>query len=214
MSHENTALKTLSLTLSFPMMVHIQDAALALYENGSFDEDQEDDPEYVIAEISQAAENALSDDLTAEWEFLTEHGDAIEQFIAKGEASDWGFDNVPEVILAADNYPFVSADAGASQVKSVVSAVVKHDDQYRGISLSITHVHENTRHWLSNVSQHRKDVIDRDYGFLIMIHDNVFKGEVVPLDLQNILRQCDLAGYKQVILADDAEISVSLPVFD
>jgi hypothetical protein len=115
--------------------------------------------------------------------------------------------------FAAVLNPLLSA-AGASQAKSVVSALVKHGDQYRGIALSITHVHENTRHWLSNVSQHRKDVIDRDYGFIVMLHDDVFKGEVVPLDLQNIVRQCDLAGYKQVILADDADVSVALPTFE
>jgi hypothetical protein len=104
MTHENTALKTLNLTLSFPLMVYIQDAALALYENGSFDEEQENNPDYVIAEIIRAAENGITDDLREEWEFLSEHGDAIEQFIAKGEASDWAFNDVADVTIAADNY--------------------------------------------------------------------------------------------------------------
>lgn len=201
-------------TLSFAMMIHIQDAALALYENGSFEEDWEHDLGYRIAEISSAAKDSLPDDLKTEWEVLEQSGSVLDDFIEKGENADWELNTLPEVVFAADNYPFEQQGHNGTEVLGVVNTLVKHEDQYRGIALSLTHIHENTRLWLSNMAHNRSDVVNRSYGYLVILHADLFRGETVPLDLANIIRQCDLAGYKQIILADDADVSPALPVFE
>lgn len=97
---------------------------------------------------------------------------------------------------------------------SVVSCLTHHTEQYRGLALSITHLHPASREWLTQVAQESADVLDRQYGFLIMLHDTLLRDKVLPLDLGNLIRQCMLAGYSQVILADDADINPALPTFD
>jgi len=72
----------------------IKDTACSCYENGSFDEDQEDDVEYLVAEIINQCNNLIDDgqypELADEWQALDD--DLLSSWVAWGEETDWEAD--------------------------------------------------------------------------------------------------------------------------
>lgn len=194
-------------------MQHIQDAALSLYENGALDEDQIDSAEYREAEIYNRAEQSLPISLKAEWDTLNTMSKSIGLFIRRCDEGDWDMKFYPHVSFIPQGLLDDLDTPEQEQSCEGVCQLKEHSDQYRGIVLSVTHLRETTIHWLNEQSNESSDVIDRTYGFIVILHKRIFSGNLVPNDLTYILRQCHLAGFKQVIFADDGQISKALPEY-
>lgn len=198
--------------LSFELIVWIANAAQEMYKKEPI----------AMAELSpaQRAESIRSfvyssapDDIN---ELLSAAGeDPVATFIAEGENAKWDLYGKEAIIKSADLFVFSTLPSSdpASSPKSAVSAMNEHEDQFRSICLSTGHLMPSTITWLEDEAEKNSSVISREYGFIIMIHDSLFQDKLIPIELNNMVRQADLAGFKQILLDEYADANPALPFF-
>lgn len=199
---------TLTKSMSFSLMAFIYDAAQECqHYSATLSPDARVDA--MVSHIQSSAPDDISFALSEI------DVDELRSFIEKGVTSNWAIYGRIDVIDAADRF-FTTTDvmANTPAPASAVSLLVDHDDQYRTICLSTLHLSPRTRAWLETQAAEMNDVVNRDYGFIIMIHDKLFNGKHVPIDLDNVIRQCSLAGYMQILFDTQASINPALPVLE
>ena len=209
--------------LPFNIMIFVHDTAMSMHDDGVFDEGRWDLNSTVDAIFAQVERSAPSSEyIVSDWDKLKHNTQAIKDFIAYGETQSWRIAKAECVMLAADAY--LKTETAITQAElspvnegkpadSVLASLAQHQEQYRGVCLALDHLSPMSVDWLTAQSRKRQDVLDRSYGFVILMHDKLFSDTDTPIDVANLIRQCRLAGYKQVMLADDAPSNPALPIW-
>lgn len=195
-------------TLPFSLMVFIYDTAQEVKSHAPLSAGENQ-----VEAIVSAVKSTVPDDLSMDLSDVDKS--ALYAFIVRGEGCQWNIYSLPEVIEAADRF-FTTTDIMEQEntPASAVSILVDHDDQFRTICLSTLHLSPRTRTWLEEQAKHVDAVVDREYGFILMLHDKLFYQQVIPVDLANVIRQCSLAGYSQIVFDTESTITAALPILE